>query len=95
MPRVLRSAQAEEDLLEIWRYIAKDNPAAADRMLDRIDGACALLAEHPLMGSARTDLRAGLRYFVSARHLILYRPIKEGIEVVRVLHGARHLPDLL
>jgi hypothetical protein len=34
MPEIQRTAQAEEDLIELWIYIAQDNPAAADRVLD-------------------------------------------------------------
>lgn len=37
MSVIQRTAQAEEDLIEIWIYIAQDNPRAADRVLD--DGA--------------------------------------------------------
>jgi len=29
------------------------------------------------------------------RYLILYRILSEAVEIVRVVHGARHLPDLL
>jgi toxin ParE1/3/4 len=36
-----------------------------------------------------------LRYFVTGRYLILYRAVEDGIEVVQVLHGARHLPGSL
>ena len=31
MPDVRRTAQAEEDLIDLWLYIAQDNPGAADR----------------------------------------------------------------
>lgn len=37
MSVIQRTAQAEEDLIEIWIYIAQDNPGAADRMLDDIE----------------------------------------------------------
>jgi hypothetical protein len=36
-PRLRRTARAEEDLIEIWTYIARDNPKAADRLLDQLD----------------------------------------------------------
>ena len=42
-----RSSRAETDLIEIWGYIAKDDPMAADRQLDRIDTACKMLADNP------------------------------------------------
>jgi toxin ParE1/3/4 len=38
MPVIKRTAQAEEDMIDIWIYIAQDNPAAADRLFDKIDG---------------------------------------------------------
>ena len=89
-----RSAAAEDDLIEIWGNIAQDDPRAADALLNRIDEACGHLGQHPAMGPVRPDLAAELRYFVVARYLILYRIVADGIEVVRVVHGARHLPDL-
>jgi toxin ParE1/3/4 len=95
MPRLARSARAEEDLIEIWLRVASDNPAAADKLLDAIDSACRRLAKNPRLGPARPDLAAGLRYFPVGRHLVLYREVPDGAEIVRVLHGARYLPDLL
>jgi toxin ParE1/3/4 len=43
-------------------------------------------------------LHAGLRYYPITRHrnfIVFYRPIPGGIEVLRVLHGARNLPEIL
>ena len=31
MTRIVRSPRAAEDLIELWTYIAVDDPAAADR----------------------------------------------------------------
>ena len=90
-----RTDRAEQDLIEIWLYVAQDNARAADRLLDAIDDACGRLAEHPHMGPARTDLAPELRYLVIGSYLILYREVAAAIEIVRVVHGARHLADLL
>ena len=94
MPVVRRTAQSEEDLIEIWIFIARDNPAAADRLLDTIDGKIWMLAEQPGLGPAREDIAPGLRYFPFNNYLILYRIISDGIEVVRVVQGARNLKNL-
>ena len=94
MARFRRTARAEEDLIEIWTYIARDNLAAADRVLDKIDEVCGLAAEHPALGPARPDLAEGLRYFVTGGYLVIYRKAPGGVEIVRVVHGARHLPSL-
>jgi len=93
--KVVRTARAEQDLIDIWRHIAGDNEAAADALLDRIETTCLRLAEHPRLGPARRDIAPDLRYFPVRRYLILYRMAGDGVEIVRVLHGARDLPNLL
>ncbi len=94
-PLCVRTARAEADLIEIWRFVAQGNPGAADNLLDRIEALFGLLSAHPGLGPARPDLAADLRYFVVGRYLILYREITGGIEIVRVLHSARYIPDLI
>jgi toxin ParE1/3/4 len=48
----------------------------------------------PEVGPARQDIALGLRLLPVERYVILYRIIDGGVEVVRVVHGARHLPAL-
>ena len=78
----------------LWVYIAQDNPDAADHLLDEFEKKFALLAGQPRLGAARSDIAPGLRHFPVGNYLILYREIDPGIEVVRVVHGARRLSDL-
>ena len=94
-PRLRRTAQAEADLIDIWLYIAQDNPAAADRLLDLLDEKSRALARHPQMGMAREDVGAGVRHFPVGRYLILYREVADGVEVVRYVHGMRRLEYLI
>lgn len=91
---IQRTAQAEEDLIEIWIYIAQDNPVAADRVLDDIEERFHALADNPLMGRLRPDIASELRYFTVGKYLILYRTVSNGVQIVRVVHGARDLPHL-
>jgi toxin ParE1/3/4 len=93
-PRPQRTAQAEEDLIAIWTYIARANRAAADRLLDLLDAKRQALARNPKMGGAREDIAPGVRYLPVGRYLILYRDLGDGIEVVRYVHGMRRLRDL-
>ncbi len=88
--RVRRTPLAEQDLEDIWAFVAQDNPGAADRLLDKIEQSIALLAENPYLGPARPDIAPELRYHPVGNYLLLYRIIKNGIELVRVVHGARH-----
>lgn len=91
MAPVLFTQQAREDLIDIWRHIAEDDPQAADRVLDLLDEAASHLAEHPEMGAARDDIRSGLRYLINGSYLLLYRITDVGVEIVRVAHGRRDL----
>jgi toxin ParE1/3/4 len=95
MGRIQRTPRADLDLEEIWFFIPQDDPAAADRWLDTLEEKIALLADNPLMGPSRPDIARELRYHPVGSHLLLYRVIRDGIEIVRVVHGARHLLDLL
>jgi toxin ParE1/3/4 len=59
------------------------------------------LARMPGMGTPWESDKpglAGMRFFPVTKfrnHLLFYRPIESGIELVRVLHGARDLDALL
>ena len=95
MPTIERTAQAEEDLIDIWLYIAHDDIRAADRLLDDIEDKFSLLAGQPRLGPARPDIAPELRYLPVRRYLILYRIVPGGIEIVRVVHGARDVRALM
>ena len=86
--------QAESDLVDIWTFIAQNNPTAADRMIAAIQKRSRLCVEFPEMGRSREELRAGLRSFVISPYVVFYRPVADTIEVIRVLHGARDLASL-
>ena len=94
MSEIKRTAQADEDLIDIWVYIAQDNVSAADRLLDSIEEKFFLLADQPRLGPRRPDIAPELRYFPVGSYLILYREISTGIEIVRVVHGARRLTGM-
>ena len=91
MPRIDRSPESDADVYEIASYIARDNLDAALRLIDRIDEKLRLLAEFPHLGATREDLATSLRGFPLGNYVIFYRPVAGGIEVARVLHGARDL----
>jgi toxin ParE1/3/4 len=86
------SAAAKSDLNEIWIYIAQDNPDAADKFIRAIVSRFPKFATMPEFGRRREELSPRLRSFPVGRYVIFYRPMENGIEVVRVLHGARDLP---
>lgn len=80
-----KSPEADDDLLRIWRYVAKDNRAAATQFIDRLHATMRTLAEMPGMGRPRDDLAPNIRTFPLGNYLIIYREAPDGIEIARVL----------
>jgi len=95
LTRIVRSAAALRDAGEIWRYIARDDRDAAHRQMERIDEKLRFLADAPLSGSPRPELGPGIRSFALGNYLIFYRPLPDGIRVVRLLNAARDVSRAL
>jgi toxin ParE1/3/4 len=53
-----------------------------------------MLAKNPEMGTACDDLMQGLRAWPVGKHVIFFRSVRDGIEIVRVVHGARDVSKL-
>jgi toxin ParE1/3/4 len=85
------SRLAEQDLLDIWSYIAKDNPDAADRFTDLLIEKCDNLCRFPELGTRRDELAPSLRSFPVGRYIIFYRRADPGVEVARILSAYRDL----
>ena len=96
MPRIVRTPRAKSDALSIGRYIAEQsgNRSVALRFLDKIDAKLKFLAQHPGAGEARPELAADVRSFPVGNYVIFYRPSDDGIDVLRILHGARDIPRI-
>ena len=93
MSRLIFAPEADDDLMEIARYIAKRNLPAAERFIDAVHETGELLASHPEMGRAREELAPGLRSFPIGAFVLFYRHAARGIEVARILRGSRDIPS--
>ncbi len=82
-------------MAEIWDYIAADSIEHADRLIDLIDTKFKVLADQPGMGRSRSELATDLHSFAFGNYTIFYVPLSNGIDVVRVLHGARDIGTVL
>lgn len=91
---------ARQDLADIFRHYARE---AGFRVARRFFAHATLtrLANMPGTGTLRKHDHpslAGLRHFPISRfrnYIVFYRPVADGIEVVRVLHGAHDVPGIL
>jgi toxin ParE1/3/4 len=99
--RIVKHEHALRDLEHRSEYIRQHNPRAALRFLDAAEATIRQLAASPGIG-ARYDPEhpalAELRFFPITRFkndLVFYRPLADGIEVLRVLHGAQDIQSIL
>jgi toxin ParE1/3/4 len=94
--------RARADVLEQLVYLAERSGIdTADRYHSALLRTCELLARQPTIGSptALTPRLRGLRRHPVGRpfnrYLIFYKPIPRGIDLWRVLHGARDIDSIL
>lgn len=91
MPKVLSTPRADRDIMEIGLRIAQDSPRAAEKTLTALDRKCKMLARLPRLGRRREELAPGLRSFAVGSYVVFYRAMRGGVEIIRVLHGARDI----
>ena len=91
MRTVKVAAAAEEDLKEIWAYVAEYDTEAANKVVKEIIGKFAILRDYPHMGREQGGLLINLRSLAVKSHIIFYQPTEDGIEILRVLHSSRNI----
>ncbi len=91
MPKVLSTPRASLDIVEIGLGIAQDSPRAAEKILTDIDRKCKMLSRLPRLGRRREELASVLRSFAVGSYVVFYRAMRGGVEIIRVLHGARDI----
>ena len=79
MSRFKLSNQAEQDLEDIWTYIAQESEQAADALIDEIIQRFPKLAAFPDRGRKRDDLLEGLHYFPVKSYVLFYRRTQEAL----------------
>ena len=84
---------ALRNLDEEAAYIAADDPAAARLVVERVLAAVDLLIDQPAVG--RPGRVPGTRELVvpRTRYLVPYRVRRDAIEILRVFHTSRRLPQ--
>jgi toxin ParE1/3/4 len=92
---VLRPA-AGDDLSNIWlEGAASWGVEQAERYADGLFALFDLLVEFPEIARERTEFSPPVRIHPSGAHLVIYRQVEQGIEIIRVLHGHQNLTAYL
>jgi toxin ParE1/3/4 len=101
MGEVNKRPQVIRDLIELATYIAEDSLDVSDRFLSAAERTFKQVAQmpgmgklcrfsHPSLSEVRQQAITGFR-----NYLIFYQTTELGVEILRVLHGARDLEAIL
>lgn len=100
--QLLWTPRAEDDLVEIYTFIALDSPAAADRVLQQLQKGIESLARNPRLCQRRPDIAPPARVLVEAPYLVLCETHPDtdsgtirSVEIVRIADGRRNLKNLI
>jgi toxin ParE1/3/4 len=93
--------RADRDIDEQLVYLARRSHSLAARFLESLEQTFVILTESPDRGfcwdddsrSERSIRVCSVRGFPNV--LVFYRPIENGVEIIRVLHGARDISTIL
>jgi toxin ParE1/3/4 len=100
-PIVLKKPRSRIDLAVHYSFIGERSLDAARRFREAVEATLIAVAKSPGIGEPFAVANPQLHGLRCARvkrfrkHLIFYRPIPGGIEVIRVLHGARDTHAIL
>lgn len=94
--KVIFTRAARQDLADIARYISSDNPGRARSYVEQLRSACLEIGQMPNAFELVEDANLPeLRRRIFAPYLIFYRVEGTGINLVRILHGARDYLQIL
>ena len=89
---------AQEDLISILEFIARDNPDRAVLFINKLDNRVSQLEQQPLLGRIPRHMKLreyGYRVLIIESYLVFYVIRGKIIEIHRVIHGSRNLDHLI
>jgi toxin ParE1/3/4 len=94
MAQLKWSPLARQDLIDICDFVAFDSRERASKLADRFVELVERLPDFPHAGSIVPEYeRADLRERFLFKYRVIYLIRGTDVEVVRILHGARNLPE--
>jgi toxin ParE1/3/4 len=89
------SPSAEADMKGISFGLSQFSENAGSTWLDGIREVFTMLDRHPDVGELRAEFSIrDCRSFTFGRYVIFFRPLEDGIEIARVIHGSRDLRNI-
>jgi len=82
-----------KSLSDLHAYIFADNPAAADRVVDKIESAIETLRDAPRAGRAGRVPDTRELVIPATPYLVAYTIQSDAIYILAILHGKRSWPQ--
>lgn len=95
MTKVSWLGEALADLRGIRDYIARDNPAAARRVVKAIQDGVGMLKDHPGIGRPGRLAETSELVIRHYPYIVAYRQAQSAIHILAVVHTSRRWPDQL
>mgnify|MGYP002638412187 FL=1 len=87
---------AESDLESIWLYTVEQwGVDQADTYLKSIIKRFDWVADNPLLGKQRDDVKKGYYCFPEGMHLVFYKIINKQIEIIGIPHQSMDIVEYL
>ena len=88
---------AGADLEGAVEWISDDNPDAAQRLIEAVQGAARLIGHHPAIGARRPNVPPHFRFWPlrGFSYLIVYSDAITSPRILRIVHMSRDLPSVL
>ena len=98
--RVFLADEAERDIEDIYRYVARsDSVANADRLLEALEGTCSGLSDMPQRGNIPKELiKLGIVDYRESHfkpYRIIYRITRNEVVIYCVVDSRRDMQSLL
>ena len=93
--QLLITPLAASDLEEIGDYIAQDNPARAGSFVAELRSQCEKICLNPAGYRRRPELSDDLRSCAHRNYVIFFASTTEQVTIVRILHSARDISEVL
>ena len=91
--RVIWTPEAISDRLDIWDYIAQDNPIAASQIDDLFSSAAFRLATHPRLGH-HGKILGTLELIPHENYRLVYEINDQIVWILALVHTSRQWPRL-
>jgi toxin ParE1/3/4 len=94
-PQFRLTEPAIKDIEQIADYIASQSGLAeSEKFLSKLDAKFAKIVQFPNLGRQRDEILLNIRSLSIDTYLILYMPIEQDVEILRIVSGYRNISAL-